>query len=590
MPTLGAVYPASAPDIANGAIIYAEKCSPCHGSTGLGDGPQGKQLPVTVAALALPETAHKASPAQWFTTVTQGNLDRFMPPFSSLSEQEKWDVVTYAFTLHIKPGESESGKKLFEANCVKCHAKGFTQETMAGKSADNILFTIANGVKDMPAIKLPEADAYAIAAYLRMQTVGQPATPTVVPATATPVSVETGTPSAETTPVDGTQTAVTSEAGTPVTTATPEATLAAGFGTVSGSIDNQTGKELPSNIKITLRALQHGADPNAGPAEIAKLETIANADGTFVFKNVEIPENRIFIADADVNGQVYSSGFAVVKAGTTEIVVPAIAIFASSEDFSALSIESLQMHFDFAADTDVQVFGVYTISNPTDKSIVVKMGDQQEIPFIAFPEGSKALGYETTQDTAAFVQTADGFAMPPSKTPYGLIAFASIPKADKIVISQRLLLPIGGVSIFLPEGMTAKGDKLSDEGVQSIQNTKYHLYTTSAMAKDETLEFTITGKPQGTSVNPDITQNKTLLIGVGAFGLVLILAGVWLFLRDRKRNNEVVVEEEDEEFEDPESLMDAIIALDDLHRAGKLSDEAYQKRRDELKNALKRKS
>jgi hypothetical protein len=180
--------------------------------------------------------------------------------------------------------------------------------------------------------------------------------------------------------------------------------------------------------------------------------------------------------------------------------------------------------------------------------------------------------------------------MPPSKTPYGLIAFASIPKTDKIVISQRLLLPIGGVSIFLPEGMTAKGDKLSDEGVQSIQNTKYHLYTTSAMAKDETLEFTITGKPQGTSVNPDITQNKTLLIGVGAFGLVLILAGVWLFLRDRKRNNELVVEEEDGEFEDPESLMDAIIALDDLHRTGKLSDEAYQKRRDELKNVLKRKS
>jgi hypothetical protein len=110
------------------------------------------------------------------------------------------------------------------------------------------------------------------------------------------------------------------------------------------------------------------------------------------------------------------------------------------------------------------------------------------------------------------------------------------------------------------------------------------------MAKDETLEFTITGKPQGTSVNPDITQNKTLLIGVGAFGLVLILAGVWLFLRDRKRNNELVVEEEDGEFEDPESLMDAIIALDDLHRTGKLSDEAYQKRRDELKNVLKRKS
>src|SRR5687768_6038323 len=63
MPTLGPLFPANAPDINNGAFIYVEKCAPCHGDTGLGDGEQGKQLPVTVPAFALPETAHKASPA-----------------------------------------------------------------------------------------------------------------------------------------------------------------------------------------------------------------------------------------------------------------------------------------------------------------------------------------------------------------------------------------------------------------------------------------------------------------------------------------------------------------------------------------------
>jgi hypothetical protein len=80
------------------------------------------------------------------------------------------------------------------------------------------------------------------------------------------------------------------------------------------------------------------------------------------------------------------------------------------------------------------------------------------------------------------------------------------------------------------------------------------------------------------------------LIGIGVFGAALILAGAWLFIRDRKRKDaDEVDEEESDEFEDPESLMDAIIALDDLHRAGKLSDEAYQQRRNELKDALKRK-
>jgi hypothetical protein len=36
-----------------------------------------------------------------------------------------------------------------------------------------------------------------------------------------------------------------------------------------------------------------------------------------------------------------------------------------------------------------------------------------------------------------------------------------------------------------------------------------------------------------------------------------------------------------------ESLMDAIIALDDLYQAGQLPEEAYQKRRDEMKARLK---
>jgi flagellar biosynthesis/type III secretory pathway M-ring protein FliF/YscJ len=91
-------------------------------------------------------------------------------------------------------------------------------------------------------------------------------------------------------------------------------------------------------------------------------------------------------------------------------------------------------------------------------------------------------------------------------------------------------------------------------------------------------------------VNADLLQNKTLLIGIGIFGLVLILAGVWMFMRDHRKSGEEDDEDEDDEFEDPESLMDAIIALDDLHRAGKIPDESYQQRRNELKEALKRKA
>jgi len=53
----------------------------------------------------------------------------------------------------------------------------------------------------------------------------------------------------------------------------------------------------------------------------------------------------------------------------------------------------------------------------------------------------------------------------------------------------------------------------------------------------------------------------------------------WAALEDEDYDDEV-------EFESAEEVMDAIIALDDLHRAKKIPDEAYQLRRAELKELL----
>ena len=92
------------------------------------------------------------------------------------------------------------------------------------------------------------------------------------------------------------------------------------------------------------------------------------------------------------------------------------------------------------------------------------------------------------------------------------------------------------------------------------------------------------------SVGGEPDNRQTLLIGAGAFGVVLILAGVWMFLRDRNNLDEDDFEDYDDEeaeFETAEEVMDAIIALDDLHRAKKIPDEAYRLRREELKELLK---
>ena len=46
-PTAAPVYPMVPPDPQAGAPIYAEKCAPCHGESGLGDGSQAGALSVS---------------------------------------------------------------------------------------------------------------------------------------------------------------------------------------------------------------------------------------------------------------------------------------------------------------------------------------------------------------------------------------------------------------------------------------------------------------------------------------------------------------------------------------------------------------
>ena len=173
MPTLGALFPASAPDVQKGAAIFAERCAPCHGAAGLGDGPQSMQLPVTVPGIGLPEVARVAAPADWFKIVTQGNIDRFMPPFvGSLSDQDRWNVVAYAMSLHSTAEQRERGRSIVEKDCPTCGSAFADLERMASLSDTAVVGLLRKGDGDVPAFAagLSDEDAYAAAAYLRSLT------------------------------------------------------------------------------------------------------------------------------------------------------------------------------------------------------------------------------------------------------------------------------------------------------------------------------------------------------------------------------------------------------------------------------------
>ncbi|HSL44381.1 MAG TPA: c-type cytochrome [Anaerolineales bacterium] len=589
--TLGPLFPAQAPSTDNGALIFAEKCAACHGETGLGDGEQGIQLGVTVPAFGLPEVARPASPAQWYTVVTQGNMERFMPPFASLNDQERWDVVAYAMTLHMTEEEIAKGQELFETNCVNCSTDFFTDQVkMAELSEVELARIVKEGNEEVPAFgaALSDEDLWAVTAYLRTLSFDTAPVVSAPASTATPQSdtateavlpTDAGTPLAEGTPVGTEQLPATSEA---------TAVAQAGLGTVSGSVENNTGEPLPPDLKVTLRGYDHGADPSQGPQEVFSQETSVDSNGSFVFENIEIPLNRIFLAELTFNGMELQSGFGIVKEGNTDLTLPPITLYNKTEDTSNLVVDETRIFFEYGTDS-VQVFQVYNFRNPGDEIVVVTLDEKGEVPFMKPPEGSSGVGYEPMQDSAAFQQTSNGFAIPPSEDSYGMIAFASVPKAKEFEFTQEFVLPASTVTVFVPEGITVESSQSTDLGVQAIQDFNFQIYELGSVGAGETLKLSVSGTPKdpaAASAPEQSTTNQNLLIGAGALGVALILAGAWMYLRDRNRE-EVELGDEEDEFESSEDVIDAIIALDDLHRARKISDEAYQKRRAELKEILK---
>jgi mono/diheme cytochrome c family protein len=565
MPTLGALHPTSAPDAQNGAAIFAQNCAPCHGPKGLGDGPQSMQLPVTVPGIGLPEVARSASPAAWFKVVTQGNLDRFMPPFAgALSDQQRWDVIAYALTLHTTPQEIAHGKSLVDANCADCPSKFLDQVKMAAVSEDDLTAIIKNGGDGIPAFgkSYTDDEAQAAAEYLRTltfavepqvaaaSTLSGPVIPTVTTAGATPASSAQATPSA-------------------------------GVGTVSGRIEAPAAVQA-NPLTVTLHGFDHAADQTSGPQEVLTLSTTAGADGSYTFENVAMPLNRIFLAEVTYEGIPYRSDFEAATANATQVSLPLVKLYETSTDVSLLRLDQLHIVTDFATAGTVEVREIYGFTNPSKNAVVISP-DGKTVPFIRFPQGARNTGFEAGQDSPPFQKSDAGVVAVPSDKPYSIIALFSLPYDKQVEFNQSLGIDTPSTILLVPEGINVKSKQLTDNGLQSMNNNSFQEFVAHDLKSGETLSFSMSGQPR-TSPAAILGAHPQLLIGGGILGLALLGGGFFLYLRDRKRGQPKSPEAE---FESADAVMDSILALDDLHRAGKISDAAYETRRAELKKSLR---
>jgi mono/diheme cytochrome c family protein len=615
---MGALFPSVPPSPARGQIIFEVKCAPCHGTDGLGNGPQAGGLPVPVSVIGLKDIASQYNPAKWFTVITRGQMDRYMPPFTSLSDAERWDVLSYVYTLSNTSKQVDEGAALYANLCATCHgpngdaSKGQTagslvdfsdQAFMAQVTSLGMYQSISNGLPPkMEAFnsQLNDAQIWALTAYLRTLNydksvpVAQAPSATVeapAPVIPTDIANQNTTPDATlmagVTPegtADGTQTAAIEASSTPEATETAVNLESIIFGLIT----NGSGDKLPANINIVL----HGY---VNMIETINLSTTVRSDGTYEFTNVPLESNIAYIVSADVDGTIYNSDVAVYDGSITDFDLP-ITVFETTTDISSISADRLHTFFDFSNPDTVQVIEIYIISNTSNKTIVAEEPGKVLLTYI-LPEGASNLQFENGQIGNPFFSTENGFGDPtnilPGANSYQLMYAFDMPYGKKLEIKQPFNVPVGSVIVMTPDGVKVSSDRLTDDGIRDVQGQSYSMYNAENFQAGETLTFSISGTPKtGSSVSATSDTSQTnLVIGLAIFGAVLILAGLFFFLRSRNSSDDMDDELDPDEVDalgnDPDQLMDAIACLDDQYKAGTLAQEAYQKRRDELKSRLK---
>lgn len=589
----GPLYPLVPPNPGNGQPIYVEKCAPCHGQAGLGDGPQAEQLPNPVAPIGSPAFARQSTPANWYSQVTQGNLERFMPPFNSLSDRQRWDVVAYSFTLSAPPAVVEQGAELYQANCARCHGangKGDgpdaaslskkptdlnEQSAMAEKSEADFFLAMADGfAPDMPAFgeTLSEDQLWALAAYVR--------TLTFTPADIESIAIET-TPSPE----------PTSEAGA-LATDVPAPTAAEGAqmpGRVTGEVMNASGGELPVDLTLTLHGFDH-------MQSVISQTTTLDADGVFAFDEVDTSPELAYVVTLDYGQATYGSDIGIFEEGVSELYLP-VEIYETTTDSTILSVDRMHIFFEFVDEQTVRVIELVIISNPSNETLVAAEEGGTTVNF-TLPEGATNLEFQDGILGERYLSTSDGFgdtiSVRPGSGTYEILYAYEMPYDRKLDLVHPMHYPVDAVVILIPEdGVRVKGGMLRDDGTRDVQGVPYHLYSGGGLQAGDDLQLTLSGRPSASSPSLLQSSSTSLLIGMLVFGVALVVGGVWLFSRTRR---EVVDDGDDEDSssetdveldgEDADTLMDAIIALDDLYREGQLPEDAYLQRRAELKERL----
>ncbi len=431
-------HPVNPPDIARGAAIFAQNCTQCHGADGKGNGQLVQSGQVSNPPdFTNPATVADQPPLNWYTTITNGNIDKLMPPWrDNLSEADRWDVAMYSYTLSLKADQIKRGHDLFTANCANCDLVAATNLVQSANLTNTKLVMAFPGL----ASKLTAEQGGDVGAYLR----------TLSLANADSIGVLAPMQTVEP-PVS-----------TPEVTA--ESTQQVIVGTVSGTVTNGTASgTVPPDTQVTLFIFDANLNQKQQTTKI-------KADGSFSFDNVTIDSTNSYVVTASYRNQIFASDIDRGAALITDMADGAlnlpVKIYELTEDADVLQISGIVTQVNVIGE-QMEVAQVFNIKNTSDRAYLTSntTSDGRQISVVTtLPPGAVVVGFSNNQqryvvDQANFT-VLDTVPVVPGEDHTVQIVYLVPYKADAI-IEQPMNYAVSGPVRLLLNPIHHPGDQRS---------------------------------------------------------------------------------------------------------------------------------
>lgn len=579
------VVPQKTPDATAGLEIFAERCSPCHGPSGGGDGSMAANLPIPPAVFSNPEYQRSVLPGTMFDKIYNGVLSSGMPPFGEGTESQRpiptanlWDLTAAIYTLGTSAGQVAQGQLVYEDSCQSCHGPAGQGDGPDADGLDSTALDItgldywftrsnemvfadieAGGIAEHD-YSLTQDDQWAVVDFART------------------FGYSYADPNAPAPPV--------------------------AFGTVFGIVTNGTSEEPLADAEVMLRAFTVSFE------ETLNMTATTDETGSFSFDLEDVPSDWVYLVSTSYGDLSFSSDAGRVSNAEPELDLP-VTVYDKTTDASMINIDQMHVIIDLL-DGGLAITELYVIGNQSAAVFVGETGNIDEGTVqITLPENAQDISFERAMGSfenaipaMEFFQTgntwSDTLPLSPGQGSSTLIVRYAIPYEDNANLSHSLKYRATQATIILPDaGIEVDGSSWSFQGAQQMgEGNAFLMYDRTALPAGEELNISLSGKPQfdavgGNSALPERDRTSELIIGLGA--LLLIAAAAIFIIRNWQARSDADEQYVAEEEAPPVNaaaakkaqLLQSIVELDRAFKNGELEESDYAAQREQLKNELK---